>query len=58
MEAAKRHLLDAGRTEVKYLSPDLTLADELVDKRERDAVVEYLRSVGRWWDYGRKHTEG
>jgi tetratricopeptide (TPR) repeat protein len=53
VEAAKKHLLEAGATpgspQLNSFGPELTLARDLLAKGERDAVVEYLRQVSRFW---------
>jgi tetratricopeptide (TPR) repeat protein len=58
---AKRHLLEAGKTpgspQLDSFGPDFTLATELLEKGEREAVTEYLKSVGRFWKMGRDHIE-
>lgn len=57
--AAKRHLIDAGRTHgspsLRSFGPRLDLARALLARGERDAVIEYLRSCSRFWK-GRKAT--
>ncbi len=53
VEAAKKHLLEAGATpgspQLNSFGPELTLASELLATGERDAVVEYLRLISRFW---------
>jgi tetratricopeptide (TPR) repeat protein len=53
VEAAKKHLLEAGATpgspSLDSFGPELTLASELLAKGERDAVVEYLQRISRFW---------
>jgi tRNA A-37 threonylcarbamoyl transferase component Bud32 len=53
IEAAKDHLLKAGQTAgspaLNSFGPRLTLANELLRKGEREAVIEYLRSCSRFW---------
>jgi len=53
VEAAKRHLLEAGATpgspSLNSFGPDLSLASELLAKGERSAVIEYLRQISRFW---------
>lgn len=59
LEAAKRHLIDAGRTHgspsLDSFGPRLDLARALLARGERDAVMEYLRLCSRFWK-GRKAT--
>jgi tetratricopeptide (TPR) repeat protein len=53
LEAAKQHLLEAGKSPgsptLNSFGPELSLASELLAKGERDAVVEYLRLISRFW---------
>jgi len=53
VEAAKKHLLEAGATpgspSLNSFGPELTLANDLLAKGERDAVIEYLRLISRFW---------
>jgi hypothetical protein len=51
--AAKGHLLEAGKTpgspQLNSFGPELTLARDLLAKGERDAVIEYLQGLPRFW---------
>jgi hypothetical protein len=53
VEAAKKHLLEAGKTpgspQLDSFGPELTLASDLLARGEREAVVEYLRQISRFW---------
>jgi hypothetical protein len=53
VEAARKHLLEAGATpgspSLDSFGPELTLASDLLEKGEREAVVEYLQRVSRFW---------
>lgn len=53
---AKQRLLAAGATpgspQLDSFGPNMTLAKELLEKGERDAVVSYLESCGRFWKMG------
>jgi hypothetical protein len=53
VEAAKKHLLEAGATpgspQLNSFGPELTLARDLLAMGERDAVVDYLRQISRFW---------
>ncbi len=52
-EAAKAHLLSAGATpgspQLNSFGPELTLAQALLDRGERDTVAEYLQNCSRFW---------
>jgi hypothetical protein len=51
--AAKRHLIEAGRTHgsasLNTFGPRFSLATELLARGEDDAVIEYLRLCSRFW---------
>jgi hypothetical protein len=53
VEAAKKHPLEAGKTpgspQLDSFGPELTLASDLLARGEREAVVEYLRQISRFW---------
>jgi tetratricopeptide (TPR) repeat protein len=53
---AKEHLLSAGETpgspQLDSFGPNMTLAQELLEKGERDAVLTYLQSCGKFWKMG------
>ena len=55
---AKQHLLAAGRVNggvtLTSFGPNMSLAKELLEKGERDIVVQYLDLCARFWtsDYG------
>lgn len=61
VDQARQHLLDAGKTpgspQLNSFGPDLTLADALLARGERETVAEYLKSVERFWELGRAKTE-
>jgi tetratricopeptide (TPR) repeat protein len=52
-ETAKAHLLSAGATpgspQLNSFGPELTLAQALLDRGERDTVAEYLQNCSRFW---------
>ncbi|MGL4554821.1 MAG: hypothetical protein ACRC33_26950 [Gemmataceae bacterium] len=53
VEAAKRHLVEAGKTEgsapLRSFGPNMQLAKELLERGERAAVLEYLRLCSVFW---------
>ena len=52
--SAREHLLAAGRVEgspvLGSFGPNMALAKELLERGERDAVLEYLGLCSRFWD--------
>lgn len=56
LESAKEFLLEAGRTPgsptLNSFGPNMTLAKELLEKGERDAVLEYFGLCGKFWKLG------
>ncbi len=54
--AAAQHLLDAGRTPgspaLDSFGPNMGLAKLLLERGDRDDVVEYLRLCGNFWKFG------
>lgn len=54
--SAKEHLLAAGQTpgspQLDSFGPNMMLAKELLEKGERDAVLAYLQSCGKFWKMG------
>jgi len=53
---AARNLIEAGKTtggpQLSSFGPNMTLASELLDKGERDAVLEYLTLCKKFWTMG------
>lgn len=51
---AKEHLLAAGRTSgsspLKTFGPNMLLAKELIEKGERDVVIEYFDLCAKFWE--------
>jgi hypothetical protein len=54
MAKAKEHLLESGRTTgspvLSSYGPSMTLAKELLERGERDVVVEFLKLCTRFWN--------
>lgn len=61
LERAKQSLLASARTrgsrELRMIGPNLTLANELLKKGEREVVVEYLQGCRSFWSTGQKLLE-
>ena len=59
IEDAKRHLQEAGKSpgspQMNSFGPNMSLAKDLVEKGERDVVVEYFELCRKFWrmDRGR-----
>lgn len=53
LEKAKEHLLAAGKTpgspQINSFGPNMALALELLQKGERDAVIQYFELCGQFW---------
>jgi tetratricopeptide (TPR) repeat protein len=60
--SAKQHLLLAGETpgspQLDSFGPNMTLAKELLEKGEREAVLTYLQSCAKFWKMGGNKLEG
>jgi len=56
LEDAKRHLLESVRTpgaaQMDY-GPNMSLAKDLLEKGERQVVLDYLAACKRFWNYRR-----
>lgn len=57
IEAAKKFLLEAGRApgspQLNSFGPNMTLAKELLEKGEHDAVLEYFQLCAAFWEMDR-----
>jgi len=55
-EEAKKRLIKAGATpgspQLDSFGPNMTLAEELLQKGERDVVLEYLELCSNFWEMG------
>ena len=58
---AKEHLLAAGQAPgsppLDSFGPNMTLAKELLEKGEPEAVLAYLQSCGQFWKMGRESLQ-
>jgi hypothetical protein len=56
IEEAKRRLLASadseGSPQMNSFGPNMQLAKELLEKGERETVIEYFRLCGKFWDMG------
>ena len=61
LDEAKRQLLLAGDTpgspQLGSFGPNMLLAKELLERGERDAVIEYFRRCGRFWKMERGRVD-
>ena len=61
IEAAKRYLLLAGKTpgspQLNTFGPNMTLAKELLQKGEKDAVIDFFRQCSKFWEMGNKQLD-
>ena len=57
VEQARSHLLKSGRISgggtLSSFGPNMSLAKELLERGEKDAVVEYLQQCKKFWTYPR-----
>lgn len=53
MASARRHLIAAGKTpgspQLNSFGPDFSFAREMLEKGEKEVVLEYLDLVGKFW---------
>jgi tetratricopeptide (TPR) repeat protein len=56
IEAAKNHLIEAGKTpgspQLNSFGPNMTLAKELLEKKETQTVLNYFELCGKFWKMG------
>jgi hypothetical protein len=54
VETAKRELLEAGRTpgspQLNSFGPNMSLAKDLLERKETDPVVAYFEMCGKFWE--------
>jgi tetratricopeptide (TPR) repeat protein len=57
LESAKRELLEAGRTpgspQLDSFGPNMSLAKDLIERKETDTVVSYFELCGKFWELER-----
>jgi ATP/maltotriose-dependent transcriptional regulator MalT len=57
IEAAKKYLLEAGKTpgspQLNSSGPNMSLANDLLNKGEKDTVVAYFQLCGNFWTLSR-----
>jgi hypothetical protein len=53
LEAAKRELMEAGRTpgspQLNSFGPNMSLAKDLLERKETDTVLAYFELCGKFW---------
>jgi thiol-disulfide isomerase/thioredoxin/tetratricopeptide (TPR) repeat protein len=56
IEAAKEYLIEAGKTpgspQLNSFGPNMTLAKELLEKKETQTVLSYFELCGKFWKMG------
>lgn len=56
IEEARKYLREAGKTpgspQLNSFGPNLTLAKELLEKGEKQAVLEYFQAIRKFWKMG------
>ena len=56
LDDAKRHLLEAGKSpgspQMDTFGPNMSLAKDLLEKGERDVVLEYFELCRKFWEMG------
>jgi hypothetical protein len=57
IDNAKIYLIEAGRCpgspQLNSFGPNMTLAKDLLEKGEKDAVLQYFELCGKFWEMGR-----
>lgn len=57
-EEAKKYLIEAGKTpgspQLNSFGPDFTLAEELLEAGEKEAVLKYLKLCEKFWESGKE----
>jgi hypothetical protein len=52
LEEAKNRLLEAGKTSGSFSNPNMMLAKELLEKGQREVVLQYLDECANFWKNG------
>lgn len=61
IEDAKRHLIEAGKSpgscSMKSFGPNVSLAKDLLEKGEKDTVIEYFKLCKNFWEMHRDRLD-
>jgi hypothetical protein len=61
LEKAKQYLIEAGKTPgspgLDTFGPNMALAKELLEKNEREVVIQYFELCGKFWKLGQDKLE-
>ena len=61
VEKAKNYLIEAGKTpgspQLDSFGPNMSLAKELLEKGEKDVVLEYFQLCGKFWEMGKQDLQ-
>ena len=61
LDEAKKRLIEAGKTpgspQLNSFGPDMALAKELLQKGEKDVVLEYLELCSKFWKSGKERLD-
>jgi tetratricopeptide (TPR) repeat protein len=61
LDEAKKRLIEAGKTpgspQLNSFGPDMALAKELLQKGEKDVVLEYLELCSKFWKSGKDRLD-
>jgi tetratricopeptide (TPR) repeat protein len=61
IDEAKEHLIKAGKTpgspQLNSFGPNMTLAKDLLEKREQDVVLEYFQLCSKFWKLHRDRLD-
>ncbi len=52
LEEAKSRLLEAGKASGSFSNPNMMLAKELLEKGQREIVLQYLDECANFWKNG------
>ena len=61
VEKAKSYLIEAGKTpgspQLNSFGPNMSLARELLEKGQKDVVLEYFQLCGKFWEMGKQELD-